>query len=77
MLYYELLPGIRMILGMCCIFVMTGALFLFVTVCIRHMGLGQLLLSLTLAAVDLVILDVMERTMAGESVYPTRPMQRS
>ena len=42
MLYYELLPGIRMILGMCCIFVMTGALFLLVTVCIWHMGLGQL-----------------------------------
>ena len=56
MLYYELLPGIRMILGMCCIFVMTGALFLFVTVCIRHMGLGQLLLSLTLAEVALFML---------------------
>ncbi|MGN0275796.1 MAG: hypothetical protein ACI4CZ_01230 [Hominisplanchenecus sp.] len=56
MLYYELLPGIRMILGMCCMFVMTGALFLFVTVCIRHMGLGQLLFSLTLAAVALFML---------------------
>lgn len=58
MLYYELLPGIRMILGMCCIFVMTGALFLFVTVCIRHMGLGQLLLSLTLAEVALFMLKI-------------------